>query len=120
MGYDLKEFIKQRQNKRKIKCQPYEFYCLKCKAPRISKQNKVIVQVLNLKLVKIIGQCGTCNTQLHRMGSFGNLSRIKEVFLVEKLAGRELLGNNKPSSSTTFNRLSKNQTKEESRGTYEP
>jgi hypothetical protein len=63
MGYDVKEFIRKKNSKKKIgKLKRNQFYCLTCKAARNTKRGS-IKRLKNSK----IGICSVCNGKMSRM-----------------------------------------------------
>ncbi len=60
-GSDLKEFIRKKDSKRKVKLERNEFYCFTCKAPRRAKRGSL----RKLKNNKT-GLCHVCNGKISR------------------------------------------------------
>lgn len=61
LGSDIKNFIRARNSKKKVKLQRHEFYCLRCKAPRRAKRG-TIERAGDTKR----GLCSVCNGKVVR------------------------------------------------------
>jgi hypothetical protein len=73
MGLDLKEFIKEKQAKRKVPLKENEFFCFKChKAviPKIGSEKTIKtgkrIGIGNQKQLKKIGACELCGTEINK------------------------------------------------------
>ena len=62
MGFDLKEFLKKKNTKKKIKLNRNQFYCLSCKKAVYAKRGS-IEKLSNRK----IGACGVCSGKIGRI-----------------------------------------------------
>ena len=100
LGADLKAFLKARLNKRKSKCQKNELYCMKCKAPRQSRNNTVDIRFLSKTRMMIIGLCVECNTKTNKVDSTKNLTEIPKIFAIQQIHNRDLIGSDIPSLNT--------------------
>lgn len=90
-GSRLKEFLKIRQGKHKFKCKPYEFYCLKCKAPREVWEGLIDVTIINIKKINLTGICIACGITLNRFSSPEKLSKIIKSFVVQEVHNPHLI-----------------------------
>jgi hypothetical protein len=75
-GAALKAFISGRQQARKQKCMPGEFFCFRCRAPRKPWDGMADFSSFNDKIVKAIAFCGVCETPMHRMIRRADLSKF--------------------------------------------
>jgi len=100
LGYELKEFIKNRQQKRKVPCKVDELYCCKCKAPRKSLNNTVDIKILNEKKLLIKGVCPVCNIKTNKILSIKSISEIQTTFTVQTIHNKNLLGSYPPILNT--------------------
>jgi hypothetical protein len=91
LGFDLKEFIKNRQKKRKKKCNPNELYCCKCRKPQTSCNNLVDIKIMNERRLMIMGICSQCNTQTNKLSSLRKLGNIQEIFAVQTIHNQDLI-----------------------------
>ena len=86
LGEELKRFLKLMMSKRRHQLQAGEFFCTKCKMPRLSKPDKVSVVFTNRKLGKnyqqviVKGVCSECNQSLTL---FSSDKKIQELRLLE-------------------------------------
>lgn len=62
MGFDLKEFLKKKSIKKKIKLNRNQFYCLSCRGAVYAKRGS-IEKLTSRK----IGICGVCNNKIGRI-----------------------------------------------------
>jgi len=90
-GKELRRFIQERQKKRKQKCGPNEFYCFKCRKPRMSDNNRVIVVINNPKQLNIQGTCVFCGSKMNRRNACKNLPKLVEVYCIEEIRNRHIL-----------------------------
>lgn len=89
-GDEVARFLNQRQSSRKIKCQPHEFYCLKCRAPRQARDSKVEIVQEGPKLMRVKAVCGVCGTSINKSQALKNLPIIEKTFSVTQRAGFNL------------------------------
>ncbi len=94
MGYDLKEFLSKRNDKRKIKLQSNEFYCTKCREAVRSTDNQVWFECSGrnigkqgFKEIVIKGICEFCNTKINRFSHSGLIDSIQNSFEVVDFGG---------------------------------
>jgi len=75
MGEDVKKFLKGQESKKKCRLKPDEFFCTRCKAPRLSESEKLYTERTNKKLGKtctlniIKGICNVCGNKVNRFSS---------------------------------------------------
>lgn len=90
MGFEVKDFIQQRQSDKKIKLAKNQFYCVKCRKAVMSKENRIEV----IKTQKLIGkdllselilrgECEICGCKLNRFSHVGKLNEIKQTFTIK-------------------------------------
>lgn len=60
-GFEIKDFLRKKDSKKKIKLKRHEFYCLRCKAARSAKRNTI--KKLNGRKT---GECRVCNGKMSR------------------------------------------------------
>ncbi len=66
-GFVVKEFITQKNQAKKFKCQPNEFLCLKCKTKRTSVNDDLkLSKHINGKCFVLHGMCNICNKTLRK------------------------------------------------------
>lgn len=94
LGYELKDFIKNRQNSRKQKCNLNEFYCCKCRKPQTSWNNLVDIKILNERKLLAMGICSQCNSRINKLFSLEKLQNIREIFVVQTIHNKDLIESN--------------------------
>ena len=109
LGADLAKFLTEKQNRRKRKCDPTEFYCFKCREPRQSKGNKAEINILNTKKAMLIGRCSFCNTKLNRLVSGQKIQQFQELFIIVRVHNKHLIGFDAPSLNTHIREVVKNE-----------
>ena len=79
-GDALKSWITARNAARKQKCQPNEFYCCRCKRPRLAKIGSVNLVPRNAKTLFICANCPNCDAKMNRGGSLAKILEIRATF----------------------------------------
>lgn len=77
-GSELKAFLERRQARRKAKCQPDEFYCLRCRAPRQAWGGLVDALQLSAIRYNLTALCSVCEGSLYRLISTRQLPEVQE------------------------------------------
>lgn len=92
MGYDLKMFLDKKQQDRKCKLEPSEFYCTKCRKAVKSVNNEVRLDLTGKTIGKkthrelvIKGVCSNCATKINRFSHEGKLQEIQKTFNVTNI-----------------------------------
>ncbi len=74
MGDELKQFIKKKNQKRKVKLGIDEFYCLKCRKPVKGKNGSLVIQKTGKTIGTPkreqkcrIGRCEICESKIYRL-----------------------------------------------------
>lgn len=87
MGFEVKEFLQQRQKINKIKLEDNQFYCMKCRKAVSSKDNKIEIIITgkeigrnSLKEFVVKGFCETCGCKLNRFSHEGKLQELENTF----------------------------------------
>jgi hypothetical protein len=96
MGYDLKEFLKEKLKSRRAKLEANQFYCTKCRCAVTSKNNEVQLVSLNktigkqgFKCLIVKGVCQKCETKLNKFSHEGKLQELKNTFTITNMGGYE-------------------------------
>ena len=79
-GGDLSNFLSERQQSRRTRCKPNEFYCFKCRASRQPAGGMVDIVQRNAKLVNLSALCGTCDTVMNKAGSIKKWPEYRQIF----------------------------------------
>jgi hypothetical protein len=99
-GKELRRFIRERQEKRKHKCAPDEFFCLKCRAPRKSIKNQVTITISNRKQLNIQGTCPVCSSKINRRNTTANFPQLTKIYCIEEIRNKHLLDGLSPIVTT--------------------
>jgi hypothetical protein len=89
-GSDLIDFLSERQSSRKQKCDPNQFFCCGCRAPREARDNRVNIHIRNAKQLNIAGRCAECGALVNRAGSVRRLDDYRKAFDVQTTADRHI------------------------------
>lgn len=81
-GSALFSFLKAQQKKRKSTLNANEFYCLKCRVPRVAYENAVDIVIRNNTQLSIQGLCSECETPLRRVGRVSRIPDYEKAFFV--------------------------------------
>jgi hypothetical protein len=90
-GAALKAFIIGRQQARKRKCAPGEFYCFRCRAPRKPWDGMADFSILNDKIAKAIAFCSVCETPMHRTIRRTDLPKFTAAIEQQSMASERLI-----------------------------
>jgi hypothetical protein len=91
-GSDLKAFLAQRQEARRRKCAPGEFFCFRCRAPRRPWGNLVDVSQHAEKIAKLTAICGVCETEMHQTIRCTDLPKFTLMIERQSMASERLIG----------------------------
>ena len=80
LGSVLREYLQDKNKKRKQKCQKYEMYCLRCKSPQKPAENVVDYEPMNDTTGRMIGICSGCEGVINKYISLVNFEKIKQHF----------------------------------------
>jgi hypothetical protein len=92
-GFELKRYLDEKQQGRKIKLLAGEFYCTKCKQARKSLNNIVTLKYSGktigrgIKDFTIQGACEVCNTKLNLFSNENKLEEIQQIFEIAGVIG---------------------------------
>ena len=89
-GADLEVFLKDRQKKRRRKCQPDELFCCRCRRPQKAKDNKVLLEEVNHKIGRLRGLCSQCGSRTYRAISLKKLNNLTDIFTFIPTQGADL------------------------------
>lgn len=83
LGSELRDFLLRRQARRRVKTQPGQIHCMKCKASRAPAEDWVEIAGPPAATLNIRALCGECGSLMHRRVSVG---RLQESGFVDLLA----------------------------------
>ena len=89
-GNVLADFLRQRQQSRKCKCAPDQFYCCKCRAPRKASLGMVDALFDTPTKLRLIALCEQCSTAMHKNQSAENLPALHKIFQIRTLPPKYL------------------------------
>lgn len=69
LGWQLRDFLAQRQALRRRACGPGQLYCLRCREPRKPRQGSVHWVETTQPTVNLTALCGTCGARMNRRSS---------------------------------------------------
>lgn len=89
MGYEIKRFLEEKLKSRKIKLNPDEFYCTKCRKAVRPTDKDVWISVSSrtignqgFKATTVKGICENCNSRINRFSHTGRVDEVKRLFNV--------------------------------------
>ena len=83
LGFDLKEYLKQRRTKNKKRLGPTEMFCCRCRGPKRPALNLVTYLPDNAENGRLIGLCPVCETQMNKFSSLTAAEALQAEFEVQ-------------------------------------
>jgi hypothetical protein len=77
LGRELAAYLKARRTKNKRPCQPGEFYCLRCRAPKQPDGDMADYLPITERLGNLEGICPECGAMIYRRASLAKLAQIR-------------------------------------------
>ena len=105
-GSELKRFLLNRRSSKKSPCKPHEFYCLKCRAPRVPWGNVMDVTIRSQSLFNLHAICGECDTAMHKAAGQAQLAVILKTLCVQQVQPRHIIETLPPSLKCYLQRSS--------------
>lgn len=103
-GQDLSRFLMDRRRRARIRCQPGEIFCVKCRVPRVPAGRMVDYIPLTGTSGNLRGICPSCGILIHRRISSSAVSGLEAVFDVVVLDAPPRIGEQgSPSVISDFN-----------------
>jgi hypothetical protein len=90
-GTVLKAFIKERQQARRQKCPPGEFFCFRCRAPRKPWGDMADLTVRTEKIANLTALCSVCETVMHKSIRRADVPKIAKLISLQALAPERLI-----------------------------
>ena len=90
-GDELKAWLKERQTRRRHKCQPDEIFCFGCRAPRKPHPGSITILPRNEKTTMIRGRCEICGSGMNRGGSIARIDDARRDFGVYPIGQTRLV-----------------------------
>jgi hypothetical protein len=85
-GAVLKAFVKERQRARRQKCQPGEFFCFRCRAPRKPWADMADLAVRTEKIANLTALCSVCETVMNKTIRWADAPKIAKLISLQALA----------------------------------
>jgi len=89
-GQDLKDFISERNKRRKFQCKAEEIFCFKCQKPRQPKGDFISIKIDRFR-IKLAGICTVCGTKMSKSISPNKVDFYKNIFCVEVVHEEDLI-----------------------------
>jgi hypothetical protein len=89
-GTVLKSFMTERQQARRQKCQPGEFFCFRCRAPRKPWGDMADLTVRTEKIANLTALCSVCETVMHKSIRRADVPKIAKLISLQALAPERL------------------------------
>jgi hypothetical protein len=90
LGTVLKAFVTERQQARRQKCQPGEFFCFRCRAPRKPWGNMADLSIRTEKIAKLTALCRVCETAMYKAIRRADVPKIAKLISLQALAPERL------------------------------
>ncbi len=90
-GDEVIRFLKRRQDGRRCKCRPEEFFCFRCRVPREACLGIADIVIESPTRLRLQALCAVCETPVNKVQNVGELSKIRNRFHVQQLAGEHLI-----------------------------
>lgn len=103
-GQVLVEFLITRRKRAKRPCGPGQMYCLRCRAPRIPKDGRVVYQRRDESRGRLSGTCPDCETPMFRQSSNAKLAfSLSRLELQDTMAWEHITKSPGPIVNCDFN-----------------
>jgi excisionase family DNA binding protein len=79
-GDELARFLNERQNAKRQRCGPDEFFCFRCRVPREACLGIADIAIESPTRLRIKALCATCDTPVNKVQSVRELAKIKQRF----------------------------------------
>jgi hypothetical protein len=90
-GDELIRFLKERQDGRRRKCRPEEFFCFRCRVPRQAWLGIADIVIESTTRLRLKALCPACETPMNKVQSVRELAKISNRFHIQQLAGEHLI-----------------------------
>ncbi len=103
-GDELARFLNERQNGKRRRCAPGEFFCFRCRVPREACLGMADIAIESPTRLRIKALCAVCETPVNKVQSVRDLAKIKTCFDSVQLTGEHLLECAAPSVNSYLER----------------
>lgn len=108
LGRELIAYLRARRVKNKRRCQPGEFYCVRCRAPKAAAGDMADYQPVTKALGNLIAICSDCETMMNRRVCLANLEQVRgqlDITMPQALPRIDEI--DRPSVNSDFGNVSK-------------
>jgi len=78
LGSVLREFIRDKKTKNKQKCQPWEFYCVRCRRPQSAAGGMAEYEAQTPDKGRLIALCPSCEGLMNKYTSLAQLGKLSD------------------------------------------
>ena len=103
-GATLKAFLSEKQQARRQKCAPGEFFCFRCRAPRKPWGSTADASWHTEKIAKLTGLCSVCETAMHRTIRRTDLPKFAALIDILPMASERLRDRSNASANSDFSK----------------
>lgn len=103
-GAALKHFLLSRRASAKSPCLPHEFYCLKCRAPRVPWGGVIDVTIRSPQLFNMHAICEACDTTMHKAVGQPKLAEALKTLRIQQVQPKHIIETFPPSLKCYFER----------------
>ncbi len=108
LGRELAAYLKARRTKNKRPCQPGEFYCVRCRAPKRPAGEMADYIPITASQGNLIGICPECGGMIYRRASLAKLPEIERILSITFTeAKRRVSESSLPTVNSDFGRSEK-------------
>jgi hypothetical protein len=109
LGAEVRRFLNEKNKMRKHPLKPGEFFCLKCRKPRRSFQNRIKVEITNKRLGRyrqaiLRGKCGVCSCPMMLLTSDRKLQELIKTDMTLEQQETTLIGSGDSCLNTDIER----------------
>lgn len=104
-GSVLKPFLAKRRQDRRRKCDPGEFYCFRCRAPRAPWGSMADVSFRTEKVARLSALCACCETPMHRTVRRADLAALAALIDLHTLGSERLIDRSEPNANCAFEKV---------------
>lgn len=76
LGRDLRAFLERRRNRHRVRCQPNQLYCIRCKAAREPAGMLLDYEPITDTSGNLKGICSVCELWIYRRASLAKLDLV--------------------------------------------
>ncbi len=101
-GSELKRFLLDKRSSAKSPCQPHEFCCMKCRAPRNPWGDVIDVTISTAQLFRLHALCEVCDTPIHKAAGQPLLAEMLKTLRIQQVHRGHIIETLPPSLKCYF------------------